>query len=101
MILPLKAFNPHACLAQHHFRPRISPRQLAQLAVGGGKLHLDLVFADFVEAFGFMTRVALIAEARAHHSQWSNVWNRVSIYLITHDTGCLTKSGSGAGSAER
>ena len=55
-----------------------------------GRLHRDLVFADFVEAFAFMTKVALVAEAMDHHPQWSNVWNRVSIDLITHDTGCLS-----------
>ena len=55
-----------------------------------GKLHRDLVFADFVEAFGFMTKVALVAEAMDHHPQWSNVWTRVSIDLITHDTGGLS-----------
>jgi 4a-hydroxytetrahydrobiopterin dehydratase len=55
-----------------------------------GRLHRDLVFADFVEAFGFMTKVALVAEAMDHHPQWSNVWNRVSIDLVTHDTGGLS-----------
>jgi 4a-hydroxytetrahydrobiopterin dehydratase len=55
-----------------------------------GKLHRDLVFADFVEAFAFMTKVALVAEAMDHHPEWSNVWNRVSIDLITHDTGGLS-----------
>ena len=55
-----------------------------------GKLHRDLVFADFVEAFAFMTKVALVAEALDHHPEWSNVWNRVSIDLITHDTAGLS-----------
>jgi 4a-hydroxytetrahydrobiopterin dehydratase len=55
-----------------------------------GRLHRDLVFADFVEAFAFMTKVALVAEAMDHHPQWSNVWSRVSIDLVTHDTGCLS-----------
>lgn len=55
-----------------------------------GRLHRDLVFADFVEAFAFMTKVALVAEAMDHHPQWSNVWNRVSIDLVTHDTGGLS-----------
>ena len=55
-----------------------------------GKLHRDLVFADFVEAFAFMTKVALIAQAMDHHPEWSNVWNRVSLDLITHDTGGLS-----------
>ena len=42
------------------------------------------MFADFAEAFAFMTRVALIAEQLDHHPEWSNVWNRVSITLRTH-----------------
>jgi len=55
-----------------------------------GKLRRELRFADFVEAFGFMTRVALVAEAMGHHPEWSNVWNRVTIELTTHDAGGLT-----------
>ena len=66
------------------------PVTLPNWQLVAGKLHRDLVFADFVEAFGFMTKVALVAEAMDHHPQWSNVWNRVSIDLITHDTGCLS-----------
>lgn len=50
----------------------------------------SFVFADFVEAFGFMTRVALIAEKADHHPEWSNVWNRVEILLTTHDAGGLS-----------
>ena len=55
-----------------------------------GKLHRELRFADFSEAFGFMTRVALAAEQLGHHPEWSNVWNRVVIDLTTHDSGGLT-----------
>ncbi len=55
-----------------------------------GKLCRELRFADFSEAFAFMTRVALAAEAIGHHPEWSNVWNRVSIALTTHDTGGLS-----------
>ena len=47
-------------------------------------------FADFSEAFAFMTRVALLAEKANHHPEWSNVWNRVDILLTTHDAGGLS-----------
>jgi 4a-hydroxytetrahydrobiopterin dehydratase len=50
----------------------------------------DLRFKDFSEAFGFMTRVALLAEQHNHHPAWSNVWSSVSIELSTHDAGGLT-----------
>ena len=55
-----------------------------------GKLHRAFRFADFSEAFGFMSRVALAAEALDHHPEWSNVWNRVTINLTTHDVGGLS-----------
>jgi 4a-hydroxytetrahydrobiopterin dehydratase len=47
-------------------------------------------FADFGEAFAFMTRVALEAEKADHHPEWSNVWNRVDILLSTHSDGGVT-----------
>jgi 4a-hydroxytetrahydrobiopterin dehydratase len=47
-------------------------------------------FRDFNEAWGFMNRVALLAESQNHHPDWSNVWNRVRIELSTHDAGGLT-----------
>ena len=47
-------------------------------------------FRDFSEAWGFMNRVALLAESQNHHPEWSNVWNRVRIELSTHDAGGLT-----------
>ena len=49
-----------------------------------------VTFADFAEAFGFMARVALVAEKMDHHPEWSNVWNRVDILLTTHDAGGLS-----------
>lgn len=48
------------------------------------------VFKDFNEAFGFMTRVALLADKSDHHPEWSNVWNRVDILLTTHDADGLS-----------
>jgi 4a-hydroxytetrahydrobiopterin dehydratase len=50
-----------------------------------GKLHREFKFAGFVEAFGFMTRVALVAEGMDHHPEWFNVYSRVVIDLRTHD----------------
>lgn len=50
----------------------------------------DFRFQDFNQAFGFMTRVALLAEQHNHHPNWSNVWNAVMIELSTHDAGGLT-----------
>lgn len=47
-------------------------------------------FKDFSEAFGFMSRVALLAEKADHHPEWSNVWSRVDILLTTHDAGGLS-----------
>ena len=49
------------------------------------------VFRDFVAAFGFMTRVAIVAEKADHHPEWSNVYNRVDIVLTTHDAGGLSQ----------
>ena len=50
-------------------------------------LRCTFTFADFTAAFGFMTRVAFAAEAAGHHPEWTNVYNRVSIRLTTHDAG--------------
>ncbi len=51
------------------------------------KLYRKFEFADFSEAFAFMTRVAMEAEKMNHHPLWSNVWNKVEIWLSTHDAG--------------
>jgi 4a-hydroxytetrahydrobiopterin dehydratase len=74
--------------------PRLAPeeieRRLAQLpkwALQEGKLHRELRFPSFVAAFGFMTRVALVAEKRDHHPDWSNSYDRVVIDLSSHDVG--------------
>jgi len=55
-----------------------------------GKFHAEFRFADFVQAFAFMTAVAPVAEELDHHPEWSNVWNTVKVDLWTHDSGGLT-----------
>ena len=56
-----------------------------------GKLYREFKFKSFVEALGFMTQVALIAESKNHHPEWSNVYNRVKIELTTHESGGITE----------
>jgi 4a-hydroxytetrahydrobiopterin dehydratase len=56
-----------------------------------GRLRAEFVFADFSEAWAFMSRVALLAESANHHPEWSNVWNRVVIELVSHDAGGITR----------
>ncbi|APD49071.1 4a-hydroxytetrahydrobiopterin dehydratase [Synechococcus sp. CS-602] len=75
----------------------LSPQQIASLgtdlpdwSVENGKLHRGLIFDSFVEAFGFLTQVALIAESMGHHPELGNVYNRVTIDLTTHDTDGLS-----------
>jgi len=58
--------------------------------VKDGKLHREYAFADFVTAFGFMTKVALVAEKRDHHPEWFNVYNKVVVDLVTHDAGGIS-----------
>lgn len=58
---------------------------------GRDALTRQFVFADFSQAFAFMTRVALLAEVKDHHPEWSNVYNRVDILLTTHDAGGLSQ----------
>jgi 4a-hydroxytetrahydrobiopterin dehydratase len=60
------------------------------LVEGRDAIRRGFRFRDFSEAWGFMARVALLAEAQDHHPEWSNVWNRVEIVLTTHDAGGLS-----------
>lgn len=60
-------------------------------SVREGKLHKEFVFGDFVEAFGFMTRAALVAEKQDHHPEWSNVYKKVRVDLTTHESGGITE----------
>ena len=60
-------------------------------AVIGGKLQKSLRFDDFIDAFGFMTRVAIHAEKLDHHPEWSNVYATVVVNLTTHEAGGITE----------
>ena len=62
-----------------------------KLVTGRDAIARTFTFADFNAAFGFMARVALLAEKQDHHPEWFNVWNRVDITLSTHDAGGLSR----------
>ena len=57
-----------------------------------GKLHKDFQFENFNQAFGFMTRAAMEIEKINHHPEWFNVYNKLSVDLMTHDAGGITKN---------
>ncbi len=59
--------------------------------IAGGKLQRLFTFRTFREAFGFMAEAALVAERSNHHPEWSNVYNRVTVQLATHDAGGITE----------
>jgi 4a-hydroxytetrahydrobiopterin dehydratase len=82
----------------------MSPSPVSQAALGAhlaahpswslvdGKLHRELAFPSFIEAFGFMTRAALVAQSMDHHPEWSNVYGTVVIDLTTHSAGGITQN---------
>ena len=72
--------------------PEISTqlKEISGWTVENEKLHREFQFNSFVEAFGFMVRVALIAESMNHHPEWFNVYNRVTVDLATHDAGGIS-----------
>jgi len=63
---------------------------LSGWSLADGKLHWEHQFADFNEAWGFMSRVALLAESMNHHPEWFNVYHTVKIDLSTHDVGGIS-----------
>ncbi|MFZ0183995.1 MAG: 4a-hydroxytetrahydrobiopterin dehydratase [Nitrosotalea sp.] len=67
-------------------------KELSGWGIVNGKLHKDFVFDDFVEAFGFMTRAAIHIEKMNHHPEWFNVYNKISVDLVTHDAGGITQN---------
>jgi 4a-hydroxytetrahydrobiopterin dehydratase len=82
MVAKLKAAERKAALAE---------LKDWQLAKGRDAIHRAFKFKDFSEAWGFMNRVALLAETQDHHPEWSNVYNRVEILLSTHDCDGLSE----------
>jgi 4a-hydroxytetrahydrobiopterin dehydratase len=80
--------------------PRLEPARARELLAAlthwrhderRGAITREFGFADFTQAFAFMTQVALVAEKSDHHPEWSNVFNRVVITLTTHDAGGLSQ----------
>ena len=66
-------------------------RELPGWSLVAAKLHAEFRFADFAEAFGFMAAVATEAARTDHHPEWSNVYSRVVVDLVTHDAGGITE----------
>jgi 4a-hydroxytetrahydrobiopterin dehydratase len=64
--------------------------ELTSWTVVSGKLHREYTFRDFIQAFGFMTQVALLAERAAHHPEWFNVYKTVVVDLTTHEAQGIT-----------
>jgi 4a-hydroxytetrahydrobiopterin dehydratase len=78
--------------------PRIDPAAAVAVLAPGWTVDADrpairrsFRFADFAEAFGFMARMAVLAEKQDHHPEWFNVYNRVDVLLTTHESGGVTE----------
>lgn len=59
--------------------------------INNNTIQKEFIFDNFINAFGFMSRVAILAEKQNHHPEWSNVYNKVKITLTTHDAGGVTE----------
>jgi 4a-hydroxytetrahydrobiopterin dehydratase len=86
--LPEMAPRPSAFSADEL---RLQVQALPSWELVGEKLQRSFTFADFADAFAFMTRVASVAEELDHHPDWSNSWNRVEISIVSHDAGGITQ----------
>ena len=75
-------------LDEHEIRTALE--KLQGWSLRGTALHRTFTFSGFVEAFAFMSAVALVAERMNHHPDWQNVYNKVSVTLSTHDAGGIT-----------
>jgi len=71
--------------------PKVAVKELDGWTGGDDFITKIFKFKDFVEAFSFMTNIAMIAEKMNHHPEWYNVYNRVDITLTTHDSGGVTE----------
>lgn len=85
-------------MAEYERKQQLSDAELAQAVaeiphwdMRDDHFRRSFEFADFTEAWGFMSRVALISERLFHHPEWSNVWNKVDIAVTNHDAGGLTE----------
>lgn len=81
--------EPPAVLGERELEEALA--SLEGWEVREGKLHRAFGFASFVEAFGFMAKVALVAERSNHHPEWSNVYRTVWVDLTTHESGGITE----------
>jgi len=77
-------------LAASEITTRLATLPMSMWSIRDDKLHREYQLADFVEAFGFMAKVALIAERMGHHPEWFNVYNKLIVDLTTHDVGGLS-----------
>jgi 4a-hydroxytetrahydrobiopterin dehydratase len=76
-------------LSDREVRERLA--KLDQWSLIDGKLRREFKFSDFVRAFGFMTSAAIEAEKLNHHPEWSNVYNKVTVNLVTHSAKGITE----------
>jgi 4a-hydroxytetrahydrobiopterin dehydratase len=77
-------------LSADAIRQALAEEALSGWSVVDAKLRREFRFRDFISAFGFMARSALVAEKMDHHPEWFNVYNRVEVDLTTHDAGGIT-----------
>jgi 4a-hydroxytetrahydrobiopterin dehydratase len=88
MIIPLMSQTKYRKLSGNELEEIVNG--MSGWEIKDGKLQKIFKFSNFVEAFGFMTKIALEAEKINHHPEWTNVYNTVSVKLSTHDTDGIT-----------